>query len=379
MTQHRAIRTPLLLSTIMIGSILLPPSPIFAAETEAEVLKDAAKRCAERIEAILGTIPPDQRQVWIRAFECPGGCHVGIANAIGEELGKDNKFKVGKGHKIEVAGSFKRLPADESKPLRGVTINGRVKVPNQEKPEEFEVVVNKPKFGAGITMPTTETKKPPGEVKKRPPKTEPTVVGTEIRPAPESPYGIEILVESPNGTIEVPSDDGTRTYKYVARDIIVENMIPRVKLNKDEKYAIRIHNRTRYEACVGVQIDGLSCFALADASTDREFPGHLVRAGEIRIIRGYYKNSEKAYSFIVGGYENSVAAQRIPDSPDGGIIGTSFCAAWKEDGSKPDDEPATDHFASGTQRTHQGPEVGDRTVTVRRYFGVMRAIIKVHY
>lgn len=367
---------------IIVSLVVAIPVPGQAApsnENDAKSLEEAAKKVAAKIADMLTNVTTDQRRIWVRAFEAPDGYNVGISSLIAEELSKVHNFKLAKGSEtaIQVSGTLTRIPLDKEAPLEGVTILTRVKLPNQKKADEFEIGVMNLAQSIPIALPTAVILSPPGQ--ESPVKTEPTVIGgTEVRPAAESPYGIEILVESPKGTIEFKSGDGTQTYKYAVREISIDDKRPKINLNKGEKYAVRVHNRTSHDALVGIQIDGLSSFALSESDAARTWRGYFLGAGKSGIIRGYYKNSEKSYAFLVGGYESSIVAERIPDAPDVGTIAASFSAAWTDDANKPSDEPPS-QVSGAPKATHKGPELADKTQTMQSFSGIPRALIKVQY
>ena len=156
--------------------------------------------------------------------------------------------------------------------------------------------------------------------------------GNQIFAAKDCPYGIEILVE------EAGNLKPRRA--HLAR----HNAL--VQLGRDEIYAVRLINRSPYEAAVGLTIDGLSMFAFSENQT---YEYMIVDPGAEPVITGWHITNERADAFKVTEYSRSAAARSF--SSPGTSVGTItaiFRAAWPEGDSPPVDEPSSRTADSAT-------------------------------
>jgi hypothetical protein len=193
---------------------------------------------------------------------------------------------------------------------------------------------------------------------------EPTIVGNEIRPSPDSPYGVEVFVE-----------EGPRHYRALTPRVV--GPLVRVDLKPGNLYALRVHNRSKFESAVEVLIDGLSRFALAD--DQRQSNGRdVVPPQRVRTIFGYFRDGKTVNAFEVGKYSESEAARKLPSGIDIGTITCTFAAAWKVGEPVPDQEPSKVRN-KGELGTTSGPPRHDPTQHVNRNIGAIRAVVKVRY
>ncbi|MEZ6145367.1 MAG: hypothetical protein R3B91_08030 [Planctomycetaceae bacterium] len=319
---------------------------------------DAAQKVAE----IVMQIAPDQQSFFVREFRATASNDVGLSKLIGEQLAKAD-LKVGPGGTTEIEGRLHRLPRDETKELTGFSIQGAVFLPNGNE-RRFTVNVKNRDDGHTAVTDTGETSPPPNVPPGGIAVSDPTIVGTEVRPSPSSPFGVEVLVETGPGQFHplTPFHDG--------------NLI-KVKLEHGNIYAVKMYNRTDFEAAVDVLIDGLSRFSLADDPDQRNSRDIIAPHGE-RMVPGYYRDASLVDAFQVGEHSKSLAAQILPNPSDIGTLTVTFAAAWEVGQSPPPNEPpvAKSILPRGTL---PGPPRKDPTFKVVREIGGIRAVVKVRY
>ena len=103
----------------------------------------------------------------------------------------------------------------------------------------------------------------------------------------------------------------------------------RVQLQKNDIYAIRVHNKSRTEIAAIISIDGLNTFHFSDRS-ERDKSGkplysnYIVEAQSSSDIVGWFirlKGTDNTRQFKVSGYADSAAGTLgIPESADTGVI-----------------------------------------------------------
>jgi hypothetical protein len=155
-----------------------------------------------------------------------------------------------------------------------------------------------------------------------------------------------------------------------------------VPLRRDEIYAVRLINRSEFEAAVMLTIDGLSVFAFReskDPKTDKPLPRytHIVvpAQGEATVF-GWTINDDETDSFqIVALPKGAAAALNVKGEI--GTITASFAAAWPKGSNPPPDEGADNTRAADA--TGRGPRIGVRVEAVVRDIGKVRASVSVRY
>ncbi|MGD9854645.1 MAG: hypothetical protein AB7U20_06800 [Planctomycetaceae bacterium] len=341
----------------MIAMIALLPAAGAADELQAFNSFDAAKKVAD----ILMQIAPDQQRFFVREFRGIASNNIGLSKLVGDQLTKAGKT-VESGAPIELEGRLLRLPRDESKELTGFTIQGSVFLGGGST-RRFSVNVMNRDDGLSTVGDTGEASPPPTAGPGTPPVVQPTIAGAEVRPSPDNPYGVEILIESAPG-------------QYVPLTPHLEDHLMQVDLKLGAISAVRLHTRTDFEAAVEVLIDGLGRFALSDDPRFTNGRDIIAPRGQ-RIISGYYRDAQIVDAFQIGEHSKSVAAQKLPNPKDIGTVTVTFAAAWKPGEKPPPNEPdVAKDVPIGTIR---GPKRADPTVTVVRDIGAIRAVVKVRY
>jgi hypothetical protein len=341
-----------------IVGLLCGTRPGLAADSQAFNMFDGAKKVVE----ILMTIAPSENAFSVREFRGLSSSNLGLSKLVADRLTQAGR-SVSPDALTELTGELHRLPQDESQPLTGFNILGSVRLSNGSTRRFSVDVMNRDDAHSTVTD-TGETSRPPDLQRPGGAQSLPTIVGTEIRPSPESPYGVEILVEAGPGQYRplTPRSDGS---------------LIRVDLRAGDIYAVRLHNRTDFDAAVEVLIDGLGRFTFADdpvQSNGRD----LVRPRSDRTITGYYRDAQVVDSFQVGEHSKSLAAQSLSKSIEIGCVTCTFAAAWKPGDPVPPFEPDVAKSAAPLG-TAKGPPRRDPTERVERLIGSIRAVVKVRY
>lgn len=369
---HRAFCTSLMLFSVLASIVT---NQLLAGDITVANIGQAAKQAAKDIAEELR----DQREVFIHEFRVTnfgGSSNIGISKAIGDEL-KEKGFDIKAGARNEVEGRLSRVPSDESQPLTGFDMSIKVLTGGKERKLQLSMSVTNVAEAAVAVEPTGELRRPPIESAK-PPVSAPTIRNASLAlPSPTSPYAVEVLVETSPGKYEPrpmkldpikirePESDSDRILKVL-----------KVDLKKSEIYAIKLVNNTDYDAAVGIFIDGLSRFAVADDPDDR-VSMDIVKPKSIRIIKGYFRTNKSSNSFKVGEHSESVAAKLLPNSLQVGTIAVIFAAAWEKGRSAPVWEKGNP--LASPNATGEGPAVEDHVIDVVRETGQVRAVIKILY
>ncbi len=319
---------------------------------------DAAQKVAE----IVMKIAPDEQGFFVREFRATSSNDVGLSKLISDRLVLA-KRTVGPGSATEIEGRLHRLPRDETKDLTGFTIQGSVYLSNGNE-RRFSVDVMNRDDGHTAVTDTGETSPPPTAGLGSQAVSDPSIIGNEVRPSPSSPYGVEVLMETSPG-------------QYISLTPFVEGKLIKVPVQRGSIYAVRLYNRTDFEAAVDVLIDGLGRFSLAD-DPDQRNNRDIVLPNSNRTVPGYYRDPQVVDAFQIGEYSKSLAAKTLPNPTDIGTITVAFAAAWELGQTPPPNEPpvAKSILPDGTI---PGPPRNDPTFKVAREIGGIRAVVKIRY
>jgi hypothetical protein len=320
---------------------------------------DAGKKICDALKQIA---PDTGKPMFIREFRGLASSHVGLSKCIADELVAAG-YSIKEGAPVELEGRMLRLPVRETEDLKGFTVRCTLNMDDGSQ-QNFSVDVENRDEGAVAVKETGEIHAPPTKPSgSDPSELPPAFESCEIKPAGDSPYGVEVLIEQGPGN-------------YVPLKPFMQGKLIKCALPKGAIYAVRVHNRTPFEAAANVYIDGLSRYAMAD---DPAYRGglDLIPANSHRDIVGYYRDGQQVDSFQIGEYSESAAAKLLPSTPDIGLICVSFAACWQGD-KDPPGEPGKSKGVD-PPGTKQGPKRGDPTSTVQRHVGQIRAIVKVSY
>lgn len=150
--------------------------------------------------------------------------------------------------------------------------------------------------------------------------------GSVVKPAPDSDFGMEILVKN--------REDG----QYMARGTRIQGGQPFIQLNKGDVYSVRLYNHSKEPAAVELLLDGLSTLALNDDKNLRE-GRYILLPGETTEIKAWTVNNEPlgAHEFTIGAIDDAIAARQLPpERIKIGLISATFARAW--DANNPPDD-----------------------------------------
>jgi hypothetical protein len=339
----------------------------------------AAEKIAQKVIETVGTSTP----VFVREFRGIGESNVGLAASVVDEL-KEARVSVDRGAAVEVEGRVVRLPIDPARKLMGYTIRCTVVLADGSE-HVFSVDVRNPDEGEIAVGKTGETAAPPNKPEGSKPTVNPIIDGTLIRPAADSPYGVEVLVERRNDVDERMTSSGPKPlqkgitvgglpgiYDAVVPEIVDGSV--RVKLQRGDLIAYRLYNSGDHDAAAKTLVDGLSRFALSD-DPNRKGGLDLVPAKGRREIIGYYRNSQLVDAFQIGSYSESPAANLLPQASAIGTVTIVFHAAWILGEGSPNNEPPNRKNIA----INSGPPREDPTEQIQRNIGGVRAVVKIFY
>lgn len=320
---------------------------------------DAGRRVREALQEIL---PDKDTPLFIREFRGFASSHVALSKCIADELAAHG-FTVKPGAPIELEGRLLRLPVRDVEQLKGFTVRCTLNMEDGSQ-QNFSIDVENPDQAHVAISETQDFAATPSKPEGTPHSTDPPTFNEfEIRPSPESEYGVTVLVERGPG-------------QYVPVKPIRDGKLIKVPLQKGMIYAVRVHNHTNFEAAASVHIDGLCRYAMADDPAYKDGLD-LIPPQSHRDIIGYYRDGQTVDSFQIGEYSESAAARLLPSTPDIGLICVTFAACWEGNNVPPNEPDGTKGI--DPPGTKPGPKRTDPTLTVQRNVGKLRAIVKVRY
>ncbi len=170
------------------------------------------------------------------------------------------------------------------------------------------------------------------------------VDGTKNRATAESPFAIEILVTSKDSAPR----DATGWHSVPARSARTVNGEPFVDIDRNEVYAIRIHNDLREngnarEAATYVTIDGLDVFTFSeirDPKTNIPKYSYYVMPPGKSLVTGWHKTNDRVDSFLVTEFGKGAASSQ-PTLAHGkiGVITVQFPCCTQSAGVNPIPKP----------------------------------------
>ena len=200
------------------------------------------------------------------------------------------------------------------------------------------------------------------------------VQNTIIRTRPQSPFGLEVLVTSRQ---HAPTDVAGWN-RIPPRAPINQNGEAYVAINRDEVYALRVHNKMKHEAAVTTTIDGVDVFTFSEIRDEHGLPRYkqnIIAPGTGMIV-GWHKTNQRSDSFLVTEYGKGAASKvGIPAQGKVGVITVRFALAWQGKNIPEEEMGARD----GGNETGFGPPVRVNQQEVQRHTGVVRDVISVRY
>jgi hypothetical protein len=376
-----------LLKILALVGLVLSARP---AEGAIPTLRDSLKGLAQEI---LNVVKKDQNQTSIAiddTFSAPPGFDAnggpGISEALKSLLQELDPGVVQKRAFLSLRGRYDKSqdPRDSSLILVKVTaeiIDQNGKRVDEKVAEVRDTGMVAELLGATVALPPAASREKRNEILRQIiDKPSYTPAGTEIKSAPDRPFGVEILVTSKD---QAPQE--AKGWANVpARAPRDEDGQPFVDIKRDEVYAIRIHNDfeydgTKYEAAVAVAIDGIDVFTFSEIrnpKTKQPKYTHYVCPPGQSTIPGWHKTNERSDSFLVTEYGKG-AVSKLANASRGkvGVITVRFALAWTG-GVIPEAEKGARDVGN---ETGFGPPTKTELQEVARQVGVVRDVINVHY
>jgi hypothetical protein len=188
-----------------------------------------------------------------------------------------------------------------------------------------------------------------------------TAVDSIIRPSPDSPFGIELLVQRGEELVPLP--------------VVIEGGQASVDIKPTDLYVVRLINDSPLPFVgVTLTIDGVNMFAFSHNPGYRKL-GKVVVAGKSGLIRGWHDSDEQSWAFQVQEFGPNLPAAQF-GSGSLGVITATFCAAFPPN-QAPADEPPAEFAERGG--TGFGPSVAQRYTPMRLEFGAIRSAISIRY
>ena len=298
----------------------------------------------------------------------------GISQALGEEL-LTREVKVSSDSKLQLRGAYKVIKSEAGQ-LTGVRIEAELVdeslmlgnfatdvlfVGDETTTEADSSRTLAPLLGLTAAM------SPDGSLKSRLQQCHEGTVkprvyleGTQLSAVEDSPYSIEVVV------------DGQ------ARKPIVRGGLAYIELKRDERYAVRLTNKSERPVAVTLTIDGLSMFVFSE---HKDYSYVILPPKQSGEIKGWHRTNDESDAFEVTTYSKSAAAKLLPDSPKRGGITVTFAACWPKNTRPPGDERFARLSVSRGEKlgTGRGPMVRAGYEEVEMHMGAVRAAISVRY
>lgn len=197
------------------------------------------------------------------------------------------------------------------------------------------------------------------------------VAGSTVGCAADSQYAVEIHVAPYSGS------------PYAPRPARVEDGLAFVPLKRGEVFAVKLINKSPYDAAAELTLDGLNAYTFCEERDHRGLPKHsqfIVSAGKSGLIRGWFINLGKSDEFTITEYAKGAAFQ-MKSNKKTGTIQVGFSAAWPKGGPKPPDEPAnpSEHSRGGKDAIGRGQRIDEKFKLVDVDIGVIRETVSVRY
>jgi serine/threonine protein kinase len=331
------------------------------------------------LKAVLDRVQPlltekGQDSVTIREFrgppDWPTGCGAVIRFLLIQEL-QARGFRVASSSRCMLRGDF--LPTTDPE-TRLTCLAVRFQLDDERGGRLFEskrLVFNNKEIAEllGLTVsltPGRDSADRNKELARRLAEPAVSLTQTQVSTGPDAPYGMEILVKPPGGQLRpVPP--------------ISEAGLAEVSIGRDDTFAVKLYNRSAYDASVTVSIDGLSVFTFSevrDKKTGGPRYSHFIIAPRTSVvIQGWHRTNTIVDAFQINSYGQSAASQALHGSSRVGNITACFAAAWTEREKPPPDEME----GKGSDYTGYGQTIDTSVVELKRRIGVVRSVICVRY
>ena len=184
-----------------------------------------------------------------------------------------------------------------------------------------------------------------------------------VRAATDSPYGIEILLKTPDGAQPLSTD--------------IVGGLAQVAVARGQEYAVRLINDSDEPAGVALTIDGVNVLAFSRNPGFRNLGKWVLPARSVGLIEGWHEEASTFRSFVVTPYSESAAAS-VGNADGIGTVTAVFTAAFAGD-DVPADEPRLGAIERDESGTGLGAPLNREVRTLRANFGVVRSSVSVRY
>jgi hypothetical protein len=324
-----------------------------AAQEVAQFLKS---RQAGELAVGQFTSPPQ--------LQASGGS--GLSKILAEQLTQSG-VTVKRRAELGLQGEYAEVPAQEGAVVARIT--GEVRDRQGKAVHQFTRDVSGPEaiagmFGVTVNLPPDKGQKERNRILRKGLGTSQVVLAeNKVLAGEGSPYSIEVLVR-----------DGAKLDSRPPKD---QEGMAFVSIERGQQYAVRVTNKSEYDAAVTLMIDGLNMFAFSER---KDYSYFILGAGQSTVIQGWHRTNEVSDAFEVTSYAKSAVAELLASPAKIGTITATFAAAWAVDQPPPPDELAARLADRGTgDATGRGPAVASKFTEVARKKGAMRASVSVRY
>lgn len=143
------------------------------------------------------------------------------------------------------------------------------------------------------------------------------VAGETATTAAEAPYAVELLSRA---------GDGWKP----KRPQVVDGQAT-LAVGDGQEFAVRLINRSPFEAAVFLTVDGLSLFSFSESRTLSQV---IIPAKSSAIVSGWHRRGDEWEPFRLGARPAATSKTKT-----GHVVTAVFSACWKEDAELPTDEP----------------------------------------
>lgn len=188
--------------------------------------------------------------------------------------------------------------------------------------------------------------------------------GSVVRPQAGSLFGIEVLVETPNG--------------YVPRAAATIDGVPFSEVKLNENYAVRIVNGASHAVAVDLSIDGINMYAMSANGNFRRLGKFIVPAQTSTIIKGWHlgpANDDYAKFNVVQIPDSAATLLGFGESQVGQISAQFFVATKSRESV-----PATEPIGVADAATGVGTRIKQATIVEPWFLGnSMLAVTTIRY
>jgi len=182
-------------------------------------------------------------------------------------------------------------------------------------------------------------------------------------------FDMEILVRDGDGYLAMPlTDKEGRPFSGAG--------LAFVHLEPKCRFAVRLINRSSYDAAIALSVDGLNVFEFAKDRRPRYF---FVPKQESIVVAGWRRTSKRTDLFTISEYSKHRLAKTLVNPDEVRTVTALFHAAWESPQEKPIDERGRLLADGQPDRLIHAETGGPRRKVVERNIGRARAIVNIRY